>query len=214
MEKKFEIQVPKEHYYGDYENVKKFISYYYQIELIRNLKVQTILEIGVGNKTVSNFLKQNHFNISTCDFDKELEPDYVADIRHLEFSDNSYELITAFQILEHLPWEDFEKALLELHRVSKKYVIISIPYSSLGFELIINVPFIARFFNKSYLDFFFRIPYFFRTLKFSGMHYWEMGRKNYPKSKIKSVIKKHFNIISELRPIINHYHYFFVLEKK
>jgi len=48
---------------------------------------------------------------------------------------------------------------------------------------------------------------------FNGEHYWEIGRKNYPKSKIREIIKKHFKIKTEFSPMLNAYHYFFVLEK-
>ena len=47
----FNTQVPKEHYSNNYDNVFRFISYYYQIDLAIKLKPKNILEIGIGNKT-------------------------------------------------------------------------------------------------------------------------------------------------------------------
>lgn len=214
MSEKFNIQVPKKLYYDKYDNVKRFISYFYQIDIVRELNPQKTLEIGIGNKTTTNYLKQRGMKIDTCDFDKELEPDYVADIRKLPFKNKSYDLVMACEIIEHIPWEDVEKALNELHRVSKKHVIISIPYSSIGFEFIFKVPLVSKILKKPFLNLFFRIPYFFLGIKFSGEHYWEMGRKNYSKRKIRSTFKKHFKIVKEVRPILNSYHHFFVLEKK
>lgn len=214
MTKTFNIQVPKEHYLGKYDNLKRFISYFYQIDLIRKLKPNNVLEIGIGNKTVANYLKQNGIKIDTCDFDKDLKPDYVADIRDLPFKDNSYDVVVACEILEHIPWNDVDRALNELNRVSKKVVIISIPYSSAGFELLFQFPFIENIFKRSFLDLFFRIPSFLTEIKFSGQHHWEMGRKNYSRKKIKSTFEKYFKILKEVRPILKYQHHFFILEKK
>jgi len=212
--KGFGIQVPKKHYFEKYDDVMRFISYFYQVDLVKKLKSDKVLEVGIGNKTTANYLKQNGIKIDTCDFDKELEPDYVADIRDLPFENDSYDVVLAFEVLEHIPWRDVDKALKELHRVSKKYVIISIPYSSAGFELLLKFPLINKIFKRPFLELFFRIPYFFRSIKFSGEHHWEMGRKGYPKRKIRNTLEKYFVILKEIRPILNHYHYFFVLEKK
>ncbi len=214
MNKKFNIQVPKEHYFGKYDDLMRFISYFYQIDLVRKLKPNNVLEVGIGNKTVSNYLKQNGIKVDTCDFNKDLEPNYVADIRELPFKDKSYDVVMACEVLEHIPWKDVERALKELHRISKKHVLISIPYSSTGFELLFKFPLIGRILKRPFLDLFLRIPYFFIGIKFSGEHYWEMGRRNYSKRKIKSLFGKYFKIIKEIRPILNHYHYFFILEKK
>jgi len=216
MVAKFEIQVPKEHYYNNYDNVTRFISYYYQVILVQELlkyKEDNVLEIGIGNKTTYNYLKQQGINIDGCDFDKDLGPDYVGDIRNLPFNNNSYKVILASEVLEHITWGDVYIALRELHRVSNRYVIISIPYSSAGFELVVKFPLINRLIGKKYLSMFARVPYFFLPYNFNGEHYWEMGRKNYSIRRVRETFNQYFNIIKEVRPMLNDYHYYFVLEK-
>lgn len=213
----FNIQVSKDHYFEQYDDISRFIAYFYQIDLIRQLKPQNVLEIGVGNKTVSNYLKYHGIKIDTCDFDESLEPDYVADIRNLPFEENSYDAIMACEVLEHIPWEDVDKALSELYRISKKHAIISIPYASASFELIFRFPLIGRLLNRTLINLFFRMPFFFSTIEFSGEHYWEMGRRNYSSKKIRKAFGKYFKIIKEVRPILISgisWHYFFILEKK
>lgn len=214
MAKEFNIQVPDGHYTKKYDDIMRFISYFYQIDLIKKLKPNNILEIGIGNKIVANYLKQSGIKIDTCDFDENLKPDYIADIRDLPFKNKSYDVIMACEVLEHIPWKDVDKALNELHRISKKYVFISIPYSSAAFELLFKFPLINSLFKKPFLNLFFRIPHFFKKIEFSGEHYWEMGRKNYSIKKIRMTFKKYFKIQKEIRPILNHYHYFFILEPK
>ena len=210
----FDVQVSKEHYLGKYDDIRRFISYFYQIDLVRKLHPETVLEIGIGNKTVANYLKQNGITIDTCDFDQNLNPDYTADIRDLPFADASYDVVMACEILEHLPFEDVEKALRELQRVSKKYVLVSIPYASGGFELLLKFPLLNKIIKRPFLDLFFRVPYFFMGIEFAGQHYWEMGRKNYPRRKIQSTFGKYFTILKEVRPVLDHYHHFFLLEKR
>lgn len=214
MSKKFKIQVPKTHYFKGYIDLKRFISYFYQIDLVRKLQPKKVLEIGVGNKITTNYLKQSGIKVDTCDFDKNLEPDYVADIRKLLFDDRSYDIIMAYEILEHILWEDVDKALSELYRISKKYVVISIPYKVISCEFVFKPPLMGKILRKPFVNLFFGIPRFFTKIKFSGEHYWEMGAKNYSSSKIRRTLGKHFRIIKEIRPILAPDYRFFILEKK
>ena len=212
-EKQFKIQVPKEHYYNNYDDLQRWISYYYQIDNILKLNPKSVLEIGVGNKTNYNYLKDK-VKITSCDFDKNLNPDIVGDIRNLPIKDKTYDVVCAFEVLEHIPFSDFEKALKELKRISKKYVIISIPYSSIYFNNAFRFPLIGRIFNKKFIETTIRIPLFLRKHKFNGEHYWEIGKKGYPIRKIRNILKKEYKIIKEESSLLNKYHYYFILEKK
>jgi ubiquinone/menaquinone biosynthesis C-methylase UbiE len=211
---KHKIQIGKEHYYEKYDDTKRFLAYLDQIKLVKKQNPTNVLEIGIGNKTVSNYLKQSGLKVTTCDFDKELGPDYVADIRKLPFKENSFDVVLAAEILEHLPWEDLETALKELARVSKDKVIVSIPYSAAVFEVVIKFPFIKSLLNRDEINFYLRVPYFFHKHKFKGQHYWEMGRKGYPRSRVRKAFSEYFTIKQEIKPLLNNYHYIFLLEKK
>ena len=46
MNKKFRIQVPKEHYYKDYDDLTRFISYFYRIDSVIKLNPKIFLEFG------------------------------------------------------------------------------------------------------------------------------------------------------------------------
>jgi len=48
-----------------------------------------------------------------------------SDAQNLPFHDNSFEMVSALEVLEHLP--SYEHAFDELFRVSGKYVIVSVP---------------------------------------------------------------------------------------
>lgn len=211
---KFEKQVRQEHYFkSEYDDLESFISYYYQtrsiIEIDDNIK--KVLEVGIGNRTLTNYLLQHGFNVTTCDHAEDLHPDYVADVKKLPFSDNEFDVSLAFEILEHIPFSDFKIGLSELTRVSKKYVIISIPNSSsyIEFKLKFSFPKIR---NKS-IHGKIQIPNFL-TRQGESNHKWEMNKKGYPAKKIRDVIKTSgLEIMIEFEPQLHSLHHFFIMKK-
>jgi len=206
-------QVTKDHYEEGYDTLPRWISYHYQISAILSTKPKKILEIGIGNGVVSSYLKNQGLSVTTCDFDKSIKPDVVADIRKLPFKDKEFDLVYACQVLEHLPWKESKKALLELKRVSKKYILISLPFHSIRIDWIIRFQRIKQVIGKDFLDLSLRIPRLTK-IKFNGEHYWEIGSKGYSLSRIRKELKKNFNIFQEFSPVLNKYHEFFLLESK
>ncbi len=172
-----------------------------------------ILEIGKGSGFFSDYMKKLGYNLTTCDFDKNLNPDVVADIRSLPFKESGFDVVTAFEVLEHIPFEEVSKALAELRRVTKRYALISLPYKSTGWEWVFKFPGVRTIFRKSFLDFFLRIPLKFGGIKVSGQHYWEIDYWNYRLGKVRRILGSHFRILREIKPVLNKYHYFFVLQK-
>lgn len=208
-------QVNKSHYFQKkYDDLNRFISYFYQVDLIKSLDAKSVLEIGKGSGFVSNYLKKAGYKVKTADFDESLKPEYVADVRDLSSVREKFDVVAAYEVLEHIPFEDFGKALGEIAKVSKKYVIMSLPYRSSGFELVLKFPFVRTLLKKPFIDLFLRIPLRFGGIKTSGQHYWEIDSGRWSLGKVRRVIRKYFTIQKEVRPVLNHYHYFFVLEKK
>lgn len=210
----FKTQVNKDHYHKrTYDSVERFIDYYFQKNSIIKLpeKIEKILEVGVGNKTLTNYLKQNGFSVTTCDFAKDLHPDKVADIRNLPFSDKEFDLSVAFEVLEHIPFSDFKTGINELARVSKKYVIISLPNSVSYFEFMVKFS-LPKIRNKK-LHFKIQVPNFLTRHK-SKEHHWELNKKNWPISKIREEIKNcKLEIINEFEPEMHITHHFFIMKK-
>src|SRR3989338_3932158 len=191
VQNNFKVQVPPNHYFNiEYDSKSRWISYWYQINEVINLKPKSVLEIGVGNKTVSDYLTKIGFRVKTCDLDKSLKPDVVANILNL-------------------PFKNFSRALSNIHKVSKKYTIITLPNFSItnlyfGIKVIPYVP------KKEFLI---RVRYPVKH-KFLGEHYWEIGKKGFPVSLIKESIRKSgFQIKKNYSPIEDPRHNFFILEK-
>ena len=138
-------QVEPSHYFKpSYDTKKRFISYWHQITELIQLKPSSILEIGIGNSLVSNYLKQRGYNVTTMDIDPCLNPDIVASIDRIPFTDESFDVVACFEVLEHLPYEKFTISLKELHRVSRRYVVLSLPDATLAYPLYIYIPKLRR----------------------------------------------------------------------
>jgi len=197
-----------------YNSIHRFISYYHQIESALKTKPKNILEIGIGNKTVSNYLKQSEIDVVTCDINRKLNPDVIADIRKLPFENERFDCVLAFEIIEHIPFSDVLKALDELIRVSKKHVILSTYFNTAHFETAfrVSLPKWHRMFS-----FGIRIPYFFSKVKYNkkdGDHFWELGRRHYPVRRFRHLLRKRFVIKKEFKPMLYPNHIFFILEKR
>lgn len=215
-QKKFAVQLDASNYNQEhYDTFQRFGSYYYQIAFTRAAQPRTVLEIGMGNGLVTNYLrKQAGCKVTTCDFDAEMKPDVLADIREkLPIKSNSHDVVIGCEILEHVPFKHVPGALAEFARIAKKRVVISIPYSSLTLEAIF-APTLTYGPGKT-VRLPLRIPQFWASdvHEFNPYHYWELGRRGYSKRMFRKLLRKHFrSIVKEFHPHLNPYHTFFVLE--
>lgn len=96
---------------------------------------QTLADIGCGNGIFALMLKEQKPEIDSTSVDRsETALKYVktksavGDIVALPFEDKSFDCVTCFQVLEHIPYPVYETVLNELSRIAKKNVIISVPY--------------------------------------------------------------------------------------
>ncbi len=215
MSQENKLQVKEGHYKKwRYTTLPRFISFFYQIDSVVKLDgVSTILEIGPGSNLVSRELGNIGYKVTTCDFDNSVEPDVVADVRKLPFENDSFDCIMACQVLEHIPFEDFEKVVGDLARITKKYAIISLPNRSTGFELVFKMPFMQTLFKRRFFDLNIEFPVRFPGFAESDQHYWEIDHFTTSKKKVRQIFGRHFAIKDEFQPPLNKYHRFFILEK-
>ena len=210
-----ERELLKNEYFSDeYFNKYQLFSLSEQISLIhkysKKFNSPKIIEIGKGNGFVSDFFKKAEFDFATFDINENLNPDIVGNI--LEF-DNLIkvkpDIVVACEILEHLPFDMFEKSLLEISKVTTKYTIITLPEFKkfFGANLQIRLPKLKVF----------SLPLFIkhRGNKILGSgHFWEINydvdsqRKN-----IETIIEKYFIIVEKGLFDTNPYHNYYVLEK-
>jgi hypothetical protein len=203
-------QVEPCHYYNEsYDSKGRFASYWHQINEIITKKPKTVLEVGIGNKLVSNYLRIRGINVITLDIDPRLRPDVAGSVLSMPFTDNSFEVVACYEVLEHLPYADFPKALSEIHRVTSRYAILSLPDSTRAYRLDIQIPKVGE------LKRLIQLPRLKPPVhEFDGEHYWEIGKAGYPLWKIIIEIKNaKFKIEKTYRVFEMPYHRFFVLEK-
>ena len=200
----------KSHFDHKYDSKKRFCSYWHQIDEVLRIDHGSILEIGVGSGFVSNYLRNKGVSVITLDIAKDLKPDIVASVTDIPFADESFDTIICFEVLEHVLYDDFIKALSELFRISKSHVIISLPeYTGNVCRLDISIPrmiYIKRLIDLS----FFKSP----VHKFDGQHYWEIGKRGYLLKKvIQDIERAGFEIKRTYRVFEVPYHRFFLLSK-
>ncbi len=204
------LQVQPGHYFNSsYDTKERFISYWHQINEIMLLKPRSVLEVGVGNGFLSNYLKIRTINITTLDIEYRLKPDIAGSILDMPIKAQSFNIVVAYEILEHIPYNNFVKALKELSRVSQKYIVISLPDITTVYRFNIELPRI-RPIKKL-------IPHPFPRATnhiFDKQHYWEIGKVDYPLDRIKGDMRRiGLNIIKTYRIFEYYYHRFFILEK-
>lgn len=214
MRNKYTRQIQKETYdTSSYESKERWFSYVTQVQetliFLKKINGINVVEVGVGSKIFSAVLNAKKKKVTTVDIDPELMPDYVASVTELPFKNNQFDLAVAFEVLEHIKFADFRQAISELTRISKYGVIISIPDVRPYVSFSIKIPLINTF------SFVGTVPVSLKKDSFDGEHYWEIGRKNYPKRRIMRVLKsfKRIKCGKEFRVAGCPFHHFFILEK-
>lgn len=203
------VQVEKTHYlFSKYMTKGRWSSIWHQLSIISKLDPDSILEVGPGLGVLKAVGALYGFTVTTVDIDPGLEPDYVGGVTNLPFKDEAFDLICAFQVLEHLPYSELNKALRDLKRVTSKYVLISLPNADVVWRYKVYVPKLGEY------DFMISRP--FRKPAehmFDGEHYWELNKKGYDLNRVLSDFSREFIVKDNWQLWDNPYHHFFLLEK-
>ena len=202
------------------ETEEEFSSYFKQLELIKKFtnKSWKILEIWPWSYFIYDYLIRRWFNVETFDYNENLLPDYVWDVRNFnEIIKWEYDTIAAFEIFEHIPYKDFIWIIDPILNKCKR-LIFSVPYRSIHlftFLLKIYPPILSRFkiinWNK-FTSIWLSLPYYTEH-KYDWAHYWELWKKGYLKNKIIDDLSKIWNIVDNWVPLLHNNHLFFVIEK-
>ena len=175
-----------------------------------------VLEIGIGNGFISRYLKEKGLDITTLDIDEKLHPDFVGDVINIPFRDDSFDVIACYEVLEHLSYGDFRRALKEILRVSRKWAVISLPDITRACFFCVGIFEYFATAKTGKIEQVAALPRFRKPVRANcDKHLWEVGMKGYPLSRIIRDIKEAgFGIKKTYRVVENPYHRFFVLEKR
>lgn len=115
-----------------------------QLKIIQNFALDTtsILEIGAGKNSYFHKYLRNYTITGFDIYEKSLiqakelgkiDNYVVGDVNKLEiyFTDKSYDLVCAFDLIEHLKKEDGYSLILNMERLAKKMIVI---YTPNGFQ--------------------------------------------------------------------------------
>lgn len=83
--------------------------------------------IQVAKRKLNNYIQKNQIVFQ------------VSDARSTEFKDNQFDCITSIRFFHHLKQDEKKSILKELARISKKYIIINIAYTSSIYSIRNNI---------------------------------------------------------------------------
>jgi ubiquinone/menaquinone biosynthesis C-methylase UbiE len=95
----------------------------------------SVLDVGCAKGYLVkalNELKVNTYGIDPSEYAlTEAHPDIIERLAHgiaqsLSIDDNAFDIVTCFDVLEHIPEKDIPQVLQELFRVSKQWVVLRV----------------------------------------------------------------------------------------
>ena len=95
-------------------------------QIILDLEPKTLLDVGCGKGILVEWAKSNGIEAEGLDFASGYG--VQANLLDMPFDDNSFDIVTAFDVLEHLKPEDLKRGLNEISRVAAKWMLFSIGY--------------------------------------------------------------------------------------
>jgi len=204
-------QVEKSHYdFARYMTKQHWSSLWHQLDEVLALEPASVLEVGPGPGLFAELAARFGVAVETLDLDPELKPDHVGSATELPFEDATYDVTCAFQVLEHLPFEESLEAFAEMARVAQRHVIISLPDSARRWRYVFHLP---RFGDKEV-----SIPAPALGPKehdFDGQHYWELNKRGYGLDRVEAALESSaaVKLVRSFRVPDYAYHHYFVYRK-
>lgn len=203
-----EASIPRQHYTDDrYDTLGRFVGYWHQIDSIRSAQPENALEIGMGNGFVTGYLRARGMDVVTLDVNPALGADVLGSITAIPYAAGSFDVVTACEVLEHLPQESVTDALREMRRVARNVSIVSVPDIRTVYPFQVSVPHVGvirRLIPR---------PCPGRSLSCPD-HHWEIGHDAVSPADVKKrAAAAGWSVERDWRPFENPTHHFFVLRK-
>ena len=190
-----------------YDTELRLLAYTHQITLIRKLGPRTVLNIGKGTGFLKKYFESNNVRLEDLDIDPDTRPDYLQDLSIPFDLAREFDLVCAFQVLEHIPFDAFETGLSNIRHHTKSSALVALPIQTLRFGIRVDFPLL----KLDYLAWFERA---FKKKPDEALPQWEIGLQKTPKKAVDEKIRKFFHIREQFLHRLNPFHYYYVLEKK
>ena len=199
------VQVAPKHYeFLHYAPKGRWVSYWYQVVEVLGLHARTCLVVGVGDDIVTDVLRREIDQCESIDIDPNLHPTIVGSVTSMPLPPKSVDVVLCSQVLEHLPFDQFEPAIQEMSRVARLGIVLSLPQLSRAWSIRVGPV------RRRDRQFWVSLP-FNRTLPPNDQHYWEVDAKGYPVKRVRKVLRRYGQITKDYRVPEHPYHHFWVL---
>lgn len=207
---------------GTFLNERFHFSHYLQMKILHDLKADPVLEIGPGEGVAAMYMATLGIQYHTMDSYEGCNPTILQSIADLDpaFYAGQYEAVCSFQCLEHMPYDLFAANVKKMAIMSRRYVLISLPFHCAGIKASISLAFGQMKRWERHISFY--LPLNRENRKYRkeymeefpwAVHYWEIGRKGFPLAAVTRKIESAGLTILRRFHSDNPYHYFFVAEK-
>ncbi len=162
-----------------YYSAKRIGQQSTQVHLLRDLPVQTVLEVGPYMGLVTAMMDNAGYDVTTLDlvarpFERPARPHIRANLLEIDpGAISGFDAIICCETLEHLPRRDVDRVLKAFRASGANYLVVSVPYSAFQID-------VSLYFNR----FRFRQSFAFKKLRFLKSftpdvdplgHKWEVG---------------------------------------
>lgn len=117
------------------------------------VEVQSIIDIGCGNGIITNQLHEK-YDVTGVDFSEEAlkyvkAKNICCSADTVPVPDHSFDLVFSSEMLEHLPKKILDGAIEEIKRISKKYVLITLPHDEFLDQTFVKCPNCSNIFHAN-----------------------------------------------------------------
>lgn len=193
-----------------YNSKSRFLSYWYQLYHTIEVSPESVLVVGRGSgvtEALIRALTNGRVSSVSLDIDPEKKPDVVGSVTAIPLEGDSFDVVLCCQVLEHIPFGEFEPALREMHRVSRGRVVLSLPHGRQYFRMSLKLPRLRD------MTIILKNPFTKRNWT-TGRHLWEISR-GVSLAEVRAAIEKAgFRIEKTFLNEMNCKHRFFILDKR
>jgi SAM-dependent methyltransferase len=114
----------------------------------------SIIDVGCGDGRITNRLISRYSKVVGLDRSREAlkyvnSGKVLGSVDSLPFPNKSFDLVLCCEVLEHLPFRVYPRAIEEMERVAARYILVTVPNKEDLKRLLVTCPYCGCRFNSS-----------------------------------------------------------------